>query len=389
MAGKNDIQALLISKVRRLQKLKEQQALRGIDTPVHILIEIEDLEVEIDDLQAELAALLATSGETKVASANSPEPGDPNPALPSETATRLPQLKNGERFLNRFDIKGFIGRGGFSDSYIAWDQVKDTEVVVKRLPQNQPQDHLRRYVEREIKIARKLSALEMPGLIKTYEVIQADGEACLIQENLPGRSLHNRIKDKGIIDVPEAVNTVIKVGQTLEQAHKHRLVHCDVKPLNIIIRSPGYPTLIDLGMARFLDEQLDKQEIAVSIPYSPPELFTGQPIDGRVDVYSLGMTLLHMLTGLPMFANIDDTMPFVPEHIRIGRIPNQATIRQHIKAALWEIESQNLQAIIERALAGEPDSRYPDMASFGAALLAFAEENSFASKFSLKNTKQA
>lgn len=383
MAGKNDIQALLIPKVRRLQKLKEQQALRGLDTPVHILIEIEDLEVELDDLQAELAALPETSGETDIALADSAEPGDPTPPLPPETATRLPPLKNGERFLNRFDIKGFIGRGGFSDSYIAWDQVKDLEVVVKRLPKNQPQNHLRRYVEREIKIVRKLSAVEIPGLIKTYEVIQADGEACLIQENLPGRSLHNRIKDKGIIDVPEAVSTVLKVGKTLEQAHTHRLVHCDVKPLNIIIRSPGNPTLIDLGVARFLEEQLDKQEIAVSIPYSPKELFTGQPIDGRVDVYSLGMTLLHMLTGLPMFANMDDTMPLIPEHIRMGRIPNEATIRQHIKAALWEIASRNLQAIIERALADEPDRRYPDMASFDAALLAFAEDNSFASKFSL------
>ena len=373
MNRKGEIQVLRGQKLRRLQKLKEQQATRGIDTAVHILIEIEDLEIEIDNLQIELAELPKISEETDAILDGINESVN----RIQDTFTRLPQLKNGDRFLNRFMIKGFIGRGGFSDTYIAWDQQKDTEVAVKRLPTGEQEpNYLIRYVAREIKIARKLLSSYIPGLIRTYEVIETDGEICLIQENIPGRSLHNRIKEKGIVDVQEAINTIIKVGKTLEGLHQSRIVHCDVKPLNIIVRSPRNPTLIDLGVARFLDEPLDKQEIAVSIPYSPKELLTGKPIDGRVDVYSLGMTLMHMLTGLPMFEDIDidDSMPF-PQ--AIGRIPNDKTIRIHIVEALWEIEYKNLRAIIKTALADEPDNRFPDMASFCNELIVCAKENDF------------
>ncbi|MCB9078277.1 MAG: serine/threonine protein kinase [Anaerolineaceae bacterium] len=368
MDRKADLQALIVNKSRRWQKLKEQQALKGIDTPAHVLIELEDLAIEMDRLQAELidlpAAFAAGIGQNEV---NLP-PLEPLAA--AEAVNRLPLLKNGSRFMYRFTIEGFIGRGGFSDVYLAWDQVKDEAVVVKRLPRPANQaDFLNRFVEREIKIARRLAPLTINGLVKTYEIIQGDGEVCLVQERQPGRSLHQRLRDKVLIDETEAVETTIKVSQTLAELHRHNLVHGDIKPLNIVLRAPGQPLVIDLGAARFFNEALEAAQIVFSLPYAAPELLTGQPVDGRVDIYALGLTLLHMLTGLPAFDDMDDTMP-LPEHIRVGRRPNRQTIRQHITAALVMVTSANLRRIIETAVAELPADRYPAMEIFGQALIA-------------------
>lgn len=333
--------------------------------PVFVIRETDNFEVNddfddfeiYDDGEVEEAKTTTSTGVTEI-------------GIP-----RLPKLENGEQFLNRFKIKGFIGRGGFSDAYIAWDQSKDTEVVVKRFPQAEElQHHLNRFIERENKISRKLSSRDIPGLVKTYETIHDKYEVCLVQEHIPGNSLYQRLEDKKIIDVKEAIHTVINIGKTLADLHKLKIVHCDVKPLNIIISSPGNPTLIDLGAARFFDEQLYRQDIVVSVPYSPAELLTGNPIDGRTDQYSLGMTLLHMLTGLPKFVNIDETMPFVPDHVRIGEVPSAETIREHIKTCLWEIESKSLRSIIERVLSDDFDNRYESMTAFCEALNECFEE---------------
>ncbi|MCB0213395.1 MAG: serine/threonine protein kinase [Anaerolineae bacterium] len=369
MNSKTDLQALIINKSRRLQKLKEQQAFKGIDTPAHVLIEIEDMEIAIEQLQAEMMTLPAAS-EAELTRENSPSVE----AAPSEEAVnRLPVLPNGSRFLHRFTIEGFIGRGGFSDAYLAWDQVKDGEVVVKRLPvaANQP-DFLKRFVDREIKVARRVSPLDIAGLVKTYEVIQTPEEVCLVQERLPGRSLHHRVRDKVLLDEPEAIETALKVSQTLSQLHRHKITHCDVKPLNIVLRAPGHPILIDLGAARFFGEQLVEAQVVFSVPYSPAELLTGQPVDGRVDIYALGLTLLHMLTGLHAFDDMYDTMP-MPEHIRIGRRPTQKSIRQHIVAALAMIASPELQAILKKSLAEMPEDRYPTMKDFSQALMTYRD----------------
>lgn len=366
MDRKADLQALIVNKSRRWQKLKEQQALKGIDTPAHVLIELEDLEIEIERLQAEMIDLPAAF-ETELA-VNDGHPSPFEPISAEEPLNRRPLLKNGSRLMSRFTIEGFIGRGGFSDAYLAWDLVNDREVVVKRLPRPAHQlDYLNRFVEREIKIARKLAPLDISGLVKTFEVIQADGDSYLVQERLPGRSLHQRIRDKVLLDEPEAIDTAIKIGQTLAGLHRLNIVHCDVKPLNIVLRAPGQPVVIDLGAARFMDEQLETAQVVFSVPYAPPELLTGQSVDGRVDIYALGLTLLHMLTGLPAFGDMDETMP-LPEHIRIGRRPNNRTIRQHIAAALPMVTSAELRRIIETAVAETPDQRIPTMATFYQSL---------------------
>jgi tRNA A-37 threonylcarbamoyl transferase component Bud32 len=314
-------------------------------------------------------AIANTSGRSAFP-AHVPSPTQPLAMPPAgDEAPRLPRLANGERFLGRFVIKGFIGRGGFSDTYIAWDRTKDMEVVVKRFSRGDDiEDYLLRYVARESKLSQRLRSHDIPGLIKTHEIIHSDNEVCLVQEPMAGASLHQRIEDKGIIVVGEAVETAIHLGETLEHLHQLRIAHCDVKPLNVIIRSPGQPVLIDLGAARFFDEALSGQEVVISVPYSPPECLTGRPVDGRTDQYALGMTLLHMLTGLPRRFNIDDTMPFVPDHVRIGRIPSPQTIRDHIQACLREIEPQTLRPVIARAVADRVEQRYATMTDFCQAL---------------------
>jgi serine/threonine protein kinase len=289
-----------------------------------------------------------------------------------EAPTRLPRLQNGDWYMNRFVIKGFVGRGGFSDAYIAWDRVRDCEVVVKLFGTDGQPEFLRRFAEREARMAHTVPQ-GIPGLVATYETIPFQGGVCLIQERIPGESLHDRIGARGVIDGAEAITEAIKICETLHYLHHYKIAHCDVKPLNIIIRSPGNPTLIDLGAARFFNEQLATDDIVVSIPYSPKELMTGRPIDGRADIYSLGMTLLHAISGLPSWEQPTivemDTTPLPMLLPGLGSAPSDEAIRENVERSLWRIGSERLQSVIRRALAVEAGDRFSNAGEFRIALI--------------------
>lgn len=276
--------------------------------------------------------------------------------------SHFPQMQNGDVYINRFTIKGFIGRGGFSDAYLAWDRIKDCEVVIKLFSTEKQPEFLQQYVERETKMAYLLST-KIPGLVGTHEVIRFSNGVCFVQESIPGESLHNRITAKGLVKTDEAIATTIKLCNTLELLHSRKIAHCDVKPLNIIIRSPNDPVLIDLGAARYFDEQLKPEQIVISIPYSAPELKTGERVDSRADIYSLGITLLHMLAGLPQWeksCTIDfDTAPLPV--IVLSNAPKDDEIRNHILRCLWLVETDRLRSVLQKAIAEKPQERYSEM----------------------------
>ncbi len=294
-------------------------------------------------------------------------------------------LPNGYLFLNRFAIRGFVGRGGFSDAYLAWDRVQDCEVVVKLMPTEGLTPHLSRFIDRETRMAR-LMPRTISGLVSTSDVISFQGGVCFVQERIPGESLHDRLKARKTLPLIEALNTAVILCKTLSQLHEYQIVHCDVKLHNIMISSPGSPVLIDLGTARFFGEHVSKHEIVISVPYSHEDLITGDPVDVRVDVYSLGMTLLHMLTGLGVEYSNDSTFPseiyeqdlsdeskldIQERHERRKQgIPSREVITDYVLRKIGEVWPTRLRAVIARSLSVEPENRYLNMDEFCNDLIA-------------------
>jgi serine/threonine protein kinase len=282
------------------------------------------------------------------------------------SAQRLPRFQNGQIFLSRFAIRGFVGRGGFSDAYIVWDRVHDQEVVIKLLATENDNKYHKRFVDREIKMARVIPH-DIPGLVSTSEVIPFQDGVCFVQKRIPGESLGNRLEARKVIETGEALTTIIKLCETLEQLHGRKIAHCDIKPLNIMIPSPGNPILIDLGTARSFSEKLGREEIVISIPYSSIELLTGKPIDGRVDIFSLGMTLLHMLVGQDEGYSVNyDTFP---GGLDVVTPPSKAEVTEYIEQRMRHVWPDSLKSILARSLAIEPKNRYRQVQDLRDALV--------------------
>lgn len=286
------------------------------------------------------------------------------------------KLLNGSRYLDRFIIRAFMSRGGFSDVYLAWDCVKDVQVAIKILSLAGATLEIKKFIHREIFVARKIHS-HIDGLVKTLEIIITDEAVHLVQEPILGDSLYNRINANSIIDEIESITTAIKICKTLEIMHSIGIFHCDIKPMNIIIVSPKNPIIVDLGTARFAGEKIEKDDIVISRPYSPNELLNGQPIDGRVDVYSVGMTLLHMLTGQEtIYSDGDDSWDIfsIPYRFDVSKHPSDDQMGIYIEDKLSGVTPTHLKELIRNATAANPDKRFSNITELRFALEGFVAQ---------------
>lgn len=304
--------------------------------------------------------------------------GIPQPTNPSPTSEilRLPKMQNGDLYIERFLIKGHMGQGGFSDVYLAWDEANPDigEVVLKLYRYDGQPSYVKHLIEREATVSRIFSN-EHQGLVKTYSAnwLPSNFGFYLVQEYVSSMNLHQYIESKITLDQDEALDIAIRIAKTLNYIHHNRLVHCDVKPLNILLTANRKPLLIDFGTARFLEEPFEQHNIVVSIPYSPKELMDGNPVDGRSDIYSLGMTLLHMLAGLPIWIkssrkHIDyQTLAIAPNPLSV--IPTDEEVRTYIQRSFYYLRNDELIVCLRKSLEIDPDQRFETMAAMTKELI--------------------
>ncbi len=287
-----------------------------------------------------------------------------------ELETKLPPLSNGVTFFGRYKITGFIGRGGISDVYAAVDQQDGLEVVLKRLPRTTEPLYLARYVDREVKMSAVLKNTGIPGLIKIKDILQNESEFCVVLTDPPKHTLYDMTIQNGVIPTRQAIEITISICETLRQLHELRIVHCDIKPRNIVMLSPTEPIVTDLGTARYYDERLQPEEIVLTPIYAPRELTTGDPVDGRVDIYSLGITLIHLLTGIPNEIK-DDVLGSGPVFLGDVEIPAPSAIilsPTEIERSLNEVRGKQLRRILSIAVMPDPAYRYKNIAAFADRL---------------------
>jgi len=280
--------------------------------------------------------------------------------LPSAFEEEAPELV-GTR-LGRYEILREIGRGGMGVVYEARDAKLDRAVAIKVLPAPSAERAALERFERE---ARAAAALNHPNIVAIYDVGEASGRPYLVMELVPGESLERRPPES----LDEAIAIARLVCEALEHAHQRGLVHRDLKPGNVLVsRQEGrlLVKLTDMGiaLARGAARVTVTGAIAGTPTYMAPEQALGQEVDGRADLYSLGVMLYVWVTGRPPFQG-DDALAVVSQHIHAPVVPPR-TYRQDLP--------RGLESVILELLAKTPDLRYPSAAEVLRALLAVGRE---------------
>ena len=237
------------------------------------------------------------------------------PALEAAAAilAEEPEREMVGRSLGPYDVLSLLGRGGMGDVYLARDGRLGRKVALKLLPDafTRDADRLRRF-ERE---ARAASALSHPNIIAIFEIGEADGVHYIAAEYVDGQTLRQRL-GAGPVELPEALDTAIQIAAALEAAHEAGIVHRDVKPENVMLRRDGYVKVLDFGLAKLIEKlppglarsvgssggvQTAPGVVRGTIAYMSPEQARGEEVDGRADVFGLGVVLYEMVAGRPPF----------------------------------------------------------------------------------------
>ena len=211
--------------------------------------------------------------------------------------------------ISHYKILEKLGEGGMGEVYLAQDTSLDRKVALKFLPQEMQQDEAAR--ERFLREAKASAALDHPYICQVHEVDEIDGRDFIALEYVQGVTLEDKLRG-GPLPLEEALQTAAKIAEAIEAAHQQEIVHRDLKPSNIMITSGGYPKVMDFGVAKRLipPEEMDDEgrlkltETGVrvgTLPYMSPEQTRGERVDTRSDIFSFGVVLYEMLTGVQPF----------------------------------------------------------------------------------------
>ncbi|NJC99013.1 MAG: hypothetical protein C3F07_04225 [Anaerolineales bacterium] len=251
--------------------------------------------------------------------------------------------------IGRYEIKAELGRGGMATVYQGYDPRFEREVAVKVLPSellhSDPQFRLR--FEREAKI---IAQLEHPSIVPVYDVGDEGGQPYFVMRYMNGGSLSERIKSK-VMSIQEAVRILGQIAPGLDEAHAKGIVHRDLKPSNILFDSKGVPYISDFGIAKLSQAQgssVTGSAIIGTPAYMAPEQASGETVDGRSDIYALGIILFEMLTGRQPY-EADTPMAVAIKHIT-EPVP-------HILEANPKLPKE-VDTIIQTAMAKNKEERY-------------------------------
>ena len=258
-------------------------------------------------------------------------------------------LAEGMFVADRYEILGKIGAGGMSDVYKAKDHVLGRYVAIKVLKQEFSEDV--NFVTKFRTEAQSAGGLEHPNIVNIYDVGSEDGMHFIVMEYVEGITLKTYIEKKGQLSFKEAVSIAIQVGRGIEAAHHKHIVHRDIKPQNIIISTEGKVKVTDFGIARAATSNTINSDVMGSVHYASPEQARNGFVDGKSDIYSLGIVMYEMVTGRVPFDG-DTTVAVAIQHLQEEMVAPSAY------AADLPI---SLEKIILKSTQKNPDRRYQNM----------------------------
>jgi serine/threonine-protein kinase len=264
-------------------------------------------------------------------------------------------------FANRYELGDEIGHGGMADVYLAHDRLLDRRVAVKVLLPQFASDATN--VERFRREAQAAAGLNHPHIVSVYDWGEEDDTSFIVMEYVPGQTLREIMQSYGRLAPLDAAHIAADIADALSFAHAHGVVHRDVKPGNVLVTPQGQVKVTDFGIARAeTSEPLTKTGAVLgTATYFSPEQAQGFPLDGRSDVYALGVVLYEMLTGdAPFTANTPVSVAY--KHVRETPTPPSALVPDLPPA---------IDRIVLTAMAKDVDDRYPSAQDFRADLLRF------------------
>ena len=268
--------------------------------------------------------------------------------------TNIKESKAAAHQIPGYKMLGKIGAGAMAIVYKARQLSLNRIVAIKVLPKRFSEN--REYVERFYKEGQAAAKLNHSNIVQAFDVGEAGGYHYFVMEYVEGKTLYDDLSAGKVFAEDEALDIIMQVARALLHAHSCGLIHRDVKPKNIMINTAGVAKLADMGLARATtDIKTAQSEVgkAYGTPYYiAPEQIRGQiDIDGRADIYGLGGTFYHMVTGrVPFMA--EDPSDVMKKHLREQLIPPD-----HINTSL----SAGISEVIEIMMAKRKDDRYKNV----------------------------
>jgi serine/threonine protein kinase len=264
--------------------------------------------------------------------------------------------------IGRYDIKSLIGQGGMSTVYLGYDPRSQREVAIKILPPYYL--HSSKFRERFEREALMIALLEHPAIVPVYDMGEEDGQPYIVMRYMSGGSLTDKLK-KGPIPLRECMDMYLRLAPALDTAHARGVTHRDVKPDNLLFDKYDNVFLSDFGLARLRETigfaNISDGSIMGTPAYMSPEQIQGDhEIDGRSDIYSMGVVLYQMLCGsVPYFGTTAASV-----------------MMMHLVNPVPQIYEKNntlptgIQTVLDTAMAKKPEDRYQSAGEFAKAIQA-------------------
>jgi CHASE2 domain-containing sensor protein/tRNA A-37 threonylcarbamoyl transferase component Bud32 len=293
------------------------------------------------------------------------------PAIASKPVSPLPEPEaeagGGKGSLGRYQIERTLGKGAMGTVYLGKDPKINRVVAIKAIPlaEEFEEDDLAEAKARFFREAEMAGRLNHPGIVIVYDAGEQQGLAYIAMEYLRGQHLSHYTEPGNLLPVRTVLLLIARVADALNYAHRQNVIHRDIKPANIMFDPEADELKItDFGIARLTDTSRTKTGIVLGTPsFMSPEQLEGRSIDGRSDLFALGVSLFYLLTGqLPFRA---DSMTRLMHKIASEPHPPIHVLRPDVPVQVEEI--------LKNALAKSPEDRYQSGAEFAAALRTCAQ----------------
>jgi serine/threonine protein kinase/tetratricopeptide (TPR) repeat protein len=265
--------------------------------------------------------------------------------------------------VKHYEIISSIGKGGMGEVFLAQDTILDRKVAIKFLPEEKQDDAETK--GRFLREAKSAAALDHPFICKIYETGEVEGKAFIVMEYIEGKTLRDKMEGEPL-PLREALSVALEIAEALERAHDKAIVHRDLKPENIMLTPQGHVKVMDFGLAKRMlpsgEEELtqtltqasitEQGAIAGTLAYMSPEQARGGTLDGRSDIFSLGIIFLEMISGRHPFSkpNAIETLSSI-----LRDPPHSAKVKPKTLNPV-------LTPMLRKALAKDPKDRYQNAA---------------------------
>ena len=259
-------------------------------------------------------------------------------------------IVKGTKINDRYQIIKTLGEGGMANVYLAHDTILDRNVAVKVLRGDLASDE--KFVRRFQREALSASSLSHPNIVEMYDVGEDDGQYYIVMEYVDGKTLKQVLKQRGHLSITEVIDIMLQVTDGMAHAHDAYIIHRDIKPQNIMMLSNGMIKITDFGVATALNSTQLTQTNSVmgTVHYLPPEQANGKGSTIRSDIYSMGIMMYELLTGLVPYKG-DNAVEIALKHLK-EPLPSVRKFNASIP--------QSIENVIIKATAKNPKNRYVD-----------------------------